>query len=78
MLRQFADGGDGKKLTAIGTVEDDLDFRALVPVERIELPTFGLQNRCSTAELNRRIETRLYRRCAAAKESPIAACGVVK
>src|SRR5579863_9837090 len=27
--------------------------RALVPVERIELPTFGLQNRCSTAELNR-------------------------
>ena len=25
----------------------------LVPVERIELPTFGLQNRCSTAELNR-------------------------
>jgi hypothetical protein len=24
-----------------------------VPVERIELPTFGLQNRCSTAELNR-------------------------
>jgi hypothetical protein len=27
-----------------------------VPVERIELPTFGLQNRCSTAELNRRIE----------------------
>jgi hypothetical protein len=28
----------------------------LVPVERIELPTFGLQNRCSTAELNRKIE----------------------
>jgi hypothetical protein len=27
----------------------------LVPVERIELPTFGLQNRCSTAELNRRL-----------------------
>ena len=26
-----------------------------MPVERIELPTFGLQNRCSTAELNRRI-----------------------
>jgi hypothetical protein len=25
----------------------------LVPVERIELPTFGLQNRCSAAELNR-------------------------
>ena len=24
-----------------------------MPVERIELPTFGLQNRCSTAELNR-------------------------
>jgi hypothetical protein len=25
----------------------------MVPVERIELPTFGLQNHCSTAELNR-------------------------
>jgi hypothetical protein len=29
-------------------------FGEMVPVERIELPTFGLQNRCSTAELNRR------------------------
>jgi hypothetical protein len=28
----------------------------LVPVERIELPTFGLQNRCSTAELNRQTQ----------------------
>jgi hypothetical protein len=26
----------------------------MVPVKRIELLTFGLQNRCSTAELNRR------------------------
>jgi hypothetical protein len=26
----------------------------MVPVERIELPTFALQKRCSTAELNRR------------------------
>ena len=26
----------------------------MVPVEGIEPPTFGLQNRCSTAELNRR------------------------
>ena len=25
----------------------------LVPVERIELPTFGLQNRCTTAVLHR-------------------------
>ena len=32
------------------------DGVGMVPVERIELPTFGLQNRCSTAELNRRIE----------------------
>jgi hypothetical protein len=32
----------------------------LVPVERIELPTFGLQNRCSTAELNRHTGTRRY------------------
>ena len=30
------------------------DFE-MVPVERIELPTFGLQNRCSTAELNRQL-----------------------
>ena len=30
-----------------------LFVKGLVPVERIELPTFGLQNRCSTAELNR-------------------------
>src|SRR5579871_2866804 len=37
----------------------------LVPVERIELPTFGLQNRCSTAELNRRIETRRDHACEA-------------
>ena len=29
------------------------DLTEMVPVERIELPTFGLQNRCSTAELNR-------------------------
>ena len=27
--------------------------RDMVPVEGIEPPTFGLQNRCSTAELNR-------------------------
>ena len=33
----------------------------LVPVERIELPTFGLQNRCSTAELNRRLEESVRR-----------------
>jgi hypothetical protein len=33
----------------------DLKSRdGVVPVERVELPTFGLQNRCSTAELNRR------------------------
>jgi hypothetical protein len=31
-----------------------LSAKLVVPVERIELPTFGLQNRCSTAELNRR------------------------
>ena len=27
----------------------------MVPVEGIEPPTFGLQNRCSTAELNRHV-----------------------
>jgi hypothetical protein len=31
----------------------------MVPVERIELPTFGLQNRCTTAVLHRR--TRMLR-----------------
>ena len=35
----------------------------LVPVEGIEPPTFGLQNRCSTAELNRLIELRLEYGC---------------
>jgi hypothetical protein len=30
-----------------------LEMESVVPVERIELPTNGLQNRCSTAELNR-------------------------
>ncbi len=29
--------------------------RELVPAEGIEPPTFGLQNRCSTAELSRRL-----------------------
>jgi hypothetical protein len=29
----------------------DLNNIFMVPPERIELPTFGLQNRCSTAEL---------------------------
>ena len=29
------------------------NIRIMVPAERIELPTFGLQNRCSTAELCR-------------------------
>jgi hypothetical protein len=28
----------------------------MVPGERIELPTFGLQNRCTTAVLTRHIE----------------------
>ena len=28
-------------------------MRRMVPVERIELPTFGLQNRCTTAVLHR-------------------------
>ncbi len=36
------------------TLSNSVDRWKAVPVERIELPTFGLQNRCSTAELNRR------------------------
>jgi hypothetical protein len=46
-LAEFADLGNRQK---------GEQFQHVVPVERIELPTFGLQNRCSTAELNRRIE----------------------
>jgi hypothetical protein len=46
----------------------------LVPGERIELPTNGLQNRCSTAELTRRTYRHfkglgLYAACA---ETPLA------
>ncbi len=43
----------GKAASGWATKRDKQLF-LLVPVERIELPTFGLQNRCSTAELNRR------------------------
>jgi hypothetical protein len=32
------------------------DLGLLVPGERIELPTNGLQNRCSTAELTRQFK----------------------
>jgi hypothetical protein len=46
VLADFAAGGKCRKAYITGAL--------LVPVERIELPTFGLQNRCSTAELNRR------------------------
>jgi hypothetical protein len=35
--------------------------KQVVPVERIELPTFGLQNRCSTAELNRQTRGKIIR-----------------
>ncbi len=31
----------------------DNSLKSLVPAERFELPTNGLQNRCSTAELSR-------------------------
>ena len=40
----YSAGGNGTKLLIL-----------LVPGERIELPTNGLQNRCSTAELTRQI-----------------------
>ncbi len=39
-----------------GPGEAAMSAKLVVPVERIELPTFGLQNRCSTAELNRQIQ----------------------
>jgi hypothetical protein len=39
---------------------DSWDGAVLVPGERIELPTNGLQNRCSTAELTRPRQDRWY------------------
>ena len=58
-------GGPGGAATAAGMakpgtkagpiVKNSVSAKLVVPVERIELPTFGLQNRCSTAELNRHI-----------------------
>ena len=53
--------------TAAGKVEESPVSLAwvMVPVERIELPTFGLQNRCSTAELTgelmRSVASKIYR-----------------
>ena len=38
------------KLRALGS---DSQNWTMVPAERIELPTFGLQNRCTTAVLRR-------------------------
>jgi hypothetical protein len=46
-LRRPGRGPDGRFSFAIGE---------LVPDEGIEPPTFGLQNRCSTAELIRRFD----------------------
>ena len=50
----------GRAQTRLGSHQaqgkDAVSAKQVVPVERIELPTFGLQNRCSTAELNRRID----------------------
>ncbi len=31
----------------------------MVPAERFELPTFGLQNRCTTTVLRRRLDQRV-------------------
>ena len=46
---------DLRRPTAGGRIPNGaFQMIGVVPVERIELPTFGLQNRCSTAELNRR------------------------
>jgi hypothetical protein len=39
---------------------EEIVFERVVPVERIELPTFGLQNRCTTAVLHR-LTTRVLR-----------------
>ena len=52
--------GAGERVEAEAESRDDRDAigngsrTGTVPVERIELPTFGLQNRCTTAVLHRR------------------------
>ena len=49
-------GGQFKEIIGIsGLPRHSVTARRLVPVEGIEPPTFGLQNRCSTAELNRHL-----------------------
>ena len=44
----------GPELVPPGNGGQGLTQGEMVPTERIELPTNGLQNRCSTAELRRR------------------------
>ena len=47
---------DAKRTLCIpkkSVIRDLKSREGVLPVERVELPTFGLQNRCSTAELNR-------------------------
>jgi hypothetical protein len=48
----------------------------MVPGERIELPTNGLQNRCSTAELTRRRYNRAFP-TARVEQYPTAATGLL-
>ena len=57
MLRQPAIASGQRRTAHAGRWEDDLQEAPdlTVPGERIELPTNGLQNRCSTAELTRQI-----------------------
>ncbi len=62
-LGQYADGFDTNEIDMelLRQVDDQLlkDLGVsmwLVPGEGIEPPTFGLQNRCSTAELTRRAD----------------------
>ena len=52
------DSGDAARAVARDRSEAENEPKLLillVPAERIEPPTFGLQNRCSTAELNRHL-----------------------
>lgn len=43
-------------------LSSQVDIKEMVPVEGIEPPTFGLQNRCSTAELRRQGVAEKYQR----------------
>ncbi len=47
-LRDYGQAAAMKKATAMGGPEETTALMFLVPVKRVELPTFALRMRCST------------------------------